>query len=269
VDAINRALTRLFDLGMAPLERLPPAVGLLVLSLATAIVVLLAFKWTADQRALVAAKRAMQAAIFEMRLFNDDLALLFRAQGEVLRHSLTYLRLSLAPTLWLIVPMTVLMVHMQFHFGYTGFAAGDTVLVTAHAATPISATIEAPAGIDVETPAVVLPSLREVVWRLRPRQAGRYELLIRSAGSEMSKTLVVSDRVERRSPVRPAHGVVPQLLYPSESPVPADSGLTEVTIDYPERRFSIAGWHVSWPVLYLVLTLVFAWALKGVVGVTM
>jgi hypothetical protein len=68
------------------------------------VAVLLAFKWTADQPALAAAKQAMHAAIFEMRLFNDDLVLLFRAQGEVVRHSLTYLRLSLAPTLWLIVP---------------------------------------------------------------------------------------------------------------------------------------------------------------------
>ena len=43
-------------------------------------------------------KRAMQAAIFEMRLFNDDLVLLFRAQGDVLRHTASYLRHSFAPT---------------------------------------------------------------------------------------------------------------------------------------------------------------------------
>ena len=66
----------------------------------------------------------MQAAIFEMRLFNDDLVALFRAQGDVLRHTLHYLRLSLAPTLWLIVPMLALMLHMEFHFGYTGLTIG-------------------------------------------------------------------------------------------------------------------------------------------------
>ena len=95
---LNRALTAVLDAVMAPLAWLPPMAGLVLLSLATAVAVLLAFKWTADQPALAAAKQAMQAAIFEMRLFNDDLVLLFRAQGEVVRHSLTYLRLSLAPT---------------------------------------------------------------------------------------------------------------------------------------------------------------------------
>ena len=102
---LNRALTRRLRSAHGAARGMPPMAGLVLLSLATAVAVLLAFKWTADQPALAAAKQAMQAAIFEMRLFNDDLVLLFRAQGEVLRHSLTYLRLSLAPTLWLIVPM--------------------------------------------------------------------------------------------------------------------------------------------------------------------
>ena len=88
MTVLNQALTRLFDLALAPLDRLSPLAGLAVLSLGTAVAVLLAFKWTADQPALVAAKRAMQAAIFEMRLFNDDLLAMLRAQGEVLRHSL-------------------------------------------------------------------------------------------------------------------------------------------------------------------------------------
>ena len=79
---MNRALTRLFDLAMGPLDRLAPMTGLVLVSLATAVAVLLAFKWTADQPALVAAKRAMQAAIFEMRLFNDDLAACFEHKAR-------------------------------------------------------------------------------------------------------------------------------------------------------------------------------------------
>src|SRR3954469_25163921 len=119
---------------MGPIDHLPPMAGLVVLSLVTAVAVLVAFKWTADQRGLAAAKRAMQAAVFEMRLFNDDLAALLRAQGEVLRHTGRYLRLSFAPTLWLIVPMLALMLHREFHFGYAGLAIGEATLVKARVA---------------------------------------------------------------------------------------------------------------------------------------
>ena len=269
---LNRALTAVLDAVMAPLAWLPPMAGLVLLSLATAVAVLLAFKWTADQPALAAAKQAMQAAIFEMRLFNDDLVLLFRAQGEVVRHSLTYLRLSLAPTLWLIVPMAVLMLHMEFHFGYSGLATGEAALVKARLAesgASASATLAVPDGIQVETPAVVLPSEREIAWRIRPRMKGSYELRVRMGSTEIGKSLLVSDAVGRRSPVRPDASLASQLLDPSEPPVPSGDGLTSIAIDYPSREYRVAGWNIGWVGVYLALTLAFAWVLKGAFGVTM
>lgn len=283
---LNGGLTALFDVLLSPLDRLSPMAGLLVLSLVTAVVVLMAFKWTADQPALVATQRAIQASIFEMRLFNDDLAALLRAQGEVLRHTVSYVRLSLAPTLWLILPILMLMLQMEFYFGYTGLTAGRAALVKvevgAAARTPgmaaiadawpngaVSATLEAPDAVHVETPAVFLPSEREIVWRIRPRQPGAYELRVHVGEAVLSKALLVSDAVARRSPVRPGGGFVAQLLNPSEPPLPGSTGLGAIAIGYPERVFRIAGWDVGWSSLYLGFTLAFALALKTLFGVTM
>lgn len=275
MTVLNRVLTRLFDFAMWPLDRLPPLAGLVLVSLFTAVAILLTFKWTADQPALVAAKRAMQATIFEMRLFNDDLAAMLRAQGEVLRHTLRYLRLSLTPTLWLIVPMVALLLHMEFRFGYTGLTAGEAALVKVRLAadtgtkamTVLPTSLEAPEAIGVETPGVSLPSEREIVWRIRPRAAGSYELRLHVGGTMLTKTLVVSDAVARRSPVRPDTGVLNQLRYPSESPLPGASGLTAITIGYPERAISVAGWNISWSGVYLALMLAFALVLKRPLGV--
>ena len=277
MTVVNRVLTRLFDAAMWPLDRLAPMAGLVLLSLVTAVAVLLAFKWTADQRALVAAKRAMQAAIFEMRLFNDDLAALLRAQAEVLRHTLTYLRLSLAPTLWLAVPMLALLLHTEFRFGYTGLTIGEAALVKARFAADsgtfvvgtLSPSLEAPDAIDVETPGVLLPSEREIAWRIRPRAAGSYDLRLHVGGTVLIKTLLVSDAVARRSPVRPDTRLVNQLIYPSEPPLPTSTGLTAITIGYPERPFSVAGWNIGWAGFYLALTLGLALVLKRPFGVTM
>ena len=270
MTVLNQAVTRLFDLALAPLDRLSPLAGLALLSLGTAVAVLLAFKWTADQPALVASKRAMQAAIFEMRLFNDDLLAMLRAQAEVLRHTLGYLRLSLAPTLWLIVPMLALLLHMEFHFGYTGLIIGEAALVKvrfAEAAPPAS--LEAPDAVAVETPGVLLPSEREVAWRIRPRATGSYELRVHIGGTVLSKTLVVSDAVARRSPERPDSGPLNQLVYPSEPPLPSGLGLTAITIAYPTRDVSIVGWNIGWSGVYLALTLAFALVLKRPFGVAM
>jgi hypothetical protein len=267
---MNRVLTRLFDLAMAPLDRLAPVTGLVLMSLATAVAVLLAFKWTANQAALVAAKRAMQAEIFEMRLFNDDLAALFRAQGQALRHTLRYLRLSIVPTLWLMVPMLALLLHMEFRFGYTGLTTGEAALVKVRfTGAPPQASLEAPDAVAVETPGVLLPSDREIVWRVRPRAPGSYELRVHMESTVLSKTLVVSDAVARRSPIRPPNDLLNQLLYPSEPPLPGGKGLTAITIAYPRRAYSVAGWNIGWSGLYLALTLAFALLLRRPVGVTM
>ncbi len=273
---LNRAVTRLFDVAFSPIDGLAPIAGLTILSLITAVAVLLAFKWTGDQRALVAAKRAMQAAVFEMRLFNDDLRAMLRAQGEVLRHTLRYLRLSFVPTLWLLVPMLALMLHMDFHFGYAGLAIGEAALVKARfadaAATPQGvalATLEAPEAVRVETPGVLLPSEREITWRIRPRATGSYELRVHMGGTVLGKTLLVSNAVARRSPVRPDSGFLNQLLYPSESPLPSGAGLSAITVAYPERPFTVAGWNIGWSGVYLALTLVFVLVLKGLFGVAL
>ena len=125
---MNQAPTRLFDLALAPLDGLPPMAGLALLSLVTAVAILLAFKWTADQRRSSRPKRAMQAAIFEMRLFNDDLAAMLRAQGEVLRHTCVPAALACADAVADCAHAGAAL-HMEFRFGYTGLAIGEAALV--------------------------------------------------------------------------------------------------------------------------------------------
>jgi hypothetical protein len=274
VTSLNQALTRLFDLLFAPIDALPPWAGLAALSLVTAVVVLVVFKWTADQRGLAAAKRAMQAGIFEMRLFNDDVVALLRAQGEVLRQTLRYVRYSLAPTLWLIVPLALLMLQMEFRFGYLGLRVDRSALLTARLAAgvdtlPASVSLTAPSGLRVETPAVVFPSAREIVWRIRPDKPGMYDVEIVIDGVSSRKSIAVSERVVRRSPVRPSAGGWRQLLNSSETPLDPSSRLDAIEVTYPAREVRVAGWNVGWAGVYLGLTLLFAYALKGWFGVEM
>ena len=125
MSLINAVLARAFDALLAPFRQLPPIVGLAIVSLATAIAMLLIFRRTSDQRRLAAVKRQIHAALFEIRLFNDDLRAIFRAQGEILRHNLTYLRLSVVPMLWMIVPLVLGIAQRQVHYGYGGLTPGE------------------------------------------------------------------------------------------------------------------------------------------------
>src|SRR4051794_11415375 len=166
VSLINSIFGAAFGGLLKPFAALPPALSLALVSALTAVVMLLVVRRTSNQRALDDVKRKIHAALFEIRLFNDDLRAIFRAQGEMLRHNVTYLRLSLVPMLWMIVPFVLVIAQLQFHYGYNGLAPGRPALLTAHlrvnppvppAPVPASgsdesrvddvATLEAPAGI--------------------------------------------------------------------------------------------------------------------------
>ena len=90
VTAVNAMLDRLFDLLLRPLRPLPVIVSLAVVSLVTAIAILLVVRATSNQGALAAVKRQMYADLLEMRLFNDDLRGMWRAQWSMLRHNGRY-----------------------------------------------------------------------------------------------------------------------------------------------------------------------------------
>ena len=97
MSLLNRVLDALLDGLQRPIAGLPPEVGLLLWSLVAAVVMLLVVKRTSNQEALAAVKRQIHACMFEIRLLNDDLGAILRAQVELLRHNGRYLLLSLPP----------------------------------------------------------------------------------------------------------------------------------------------------------------------------
>lgn len=274
MTALNWLFVRVFDVLLAPLAGLPPLPGLALVALVTAIALLLAFRATSDQRRLTDVKRSIHAGFFEIRLFADDVPTLLRTQLEMLRHSLTYLRLSLVPALWVVLPLALVVSHLEFHFGYDGLVPGRAVLVKAtlrgDAGSDVPPlTLGAPSAIRVDTPAVWFPAAREVLWRVTPKMEGEYSLAVRLRDEAFSKTLRVSNRVGRRSPLRLAGGVWDQVLYPSEDPLPSDGVLKAISVQYAPRDIRILGWDTSWLVAYIALTFAFMLALRRPFGVVL
>jgi uncharacterized membrane protein (DUF106 family) len=273
VSALNGLLRPLFDTLLLPFRSLPAVVGLLVVSLVAAIGMLLVFKRTSNQTQLEAVKRQIHACLFEIRMFSDDLPAILRAQGEILRHNLRYLALSLVPMLWMIVPLLLVIAQLQFHYGYRGLKPGEDFIVKARlkeaAASRPAASLEAPPGLEVATPAVWIPTERELAWRLRAKEWGDYELKLRLGDREYSKTAQVSREVRRRSPERLEAGFWNELLYPAEPPLPKESPLASIVLAYPEDTVSVFGWHVNWLVAFFVLSVAIAFALRSRMGVTL
>ena len=272
---INHGLGWLVGAVLSPFRLLSPIVGLSVVSLLAAVGMLLVFRATSNQPAIAAVKRRIHAGIFEIRLFNDDLRAMFAAQLDVLRHNLTYIRLSLAPMLWMFVPLLLLIAQLQFYYGYGGFAPGQSAVVTVRlkegASPPSGAApalaLEAPSGLRVQTPLVWIPSEREAAWRIGTEQPGDYYLTVRLDGQSATKAVRVSEQVGWRTPGRFQEGLLNEVLYPAEAPIEANVPIESIELTYPERAISLLGYPVHWMIAFFALSLVFAFALKSRFGV--
>ncbi len=269
---VNAFLVRVADAVLTPLAGLPPLAVVVGCALGSALAVLGVMRLTSNQAALAAVKRRIHAALLEMRLYNDDLRALLRAQGEVLRHNLSYVGLSLVPLVITAVPLTLAIAQLQAWYGYAGLAPGVPIVVTASVDSRIAGplpTLEA-SGADVVGLARYFPTLGEVTWQVVPRATGDGQVrLVTPGGAVVEKSLQVAAAgvTARRSPIREHANVLGQLLYPSEPPIDEASGLAAIHVPYPERSLRVLGQQMSWLYIYLLATFAFVLLLRKPLGV--
>lgn len=269
---LNRLIGGALELMLAPFRGLPPAVGLAVLSCLAAVGMLLVFRATSDQPALAATKRRIHAAILEIRLFNDQPRLVLAGQADVLRQSLRYFRLTLVPLLWLALPLLLLMTHLHTYYGYRPLAVGESAILSASLADPAALSgllqLEADGGARVETPLLAIPAESEADWRIAAVQAGDHRLRLRIGDEVVTKTLQVAGARRPFSPRRPGRGILDQMLFPSEPPLPPGSAAVAIEVRYPAAQMSLFGWEIHWLIAFFLITLVAALALRRPLRVT-
>lgn len=289
MSLVNQILREFFDLLLLPFRTMPPLVGILVVSILTAVGMLVVFKATSDQEALAEVKRKIHAGLFEIRLFNDDFRAIVRAQLDILRHNLSYLRLSLVPMVFLLPPLVLVVAQLQFHYGYRGLEPGDTSILEVRLAegweergavprAPESGKplveLELSPGIRQATPSVWIPGDRTLSWRLEVDEAGNHVIGVRVGERRLDKSAPGRGAIERRSPVRPERSFLDQLIYPAEPPLPAESAVEEIRLALEPAEVWFLGWTLrevvgvpAWMILFFLLSVVFAFALRKPMGV--
>jgi len=283
MSVINSVLRSVFDAVLYPFQGFPVLVGLTVLSLVLGICMLLVFKATSNQDGITAVKKKIHACLFEIRLFNDDLAAILRAQMELLRHNVKYLRYALTPMACMLVPILFMMAQLQFHYGYHPITPGDETLLKVSLApgwedsVPVQdadgftkpvAHLEVPDGLTVVSPALWIPAESELDWKLRGDQPGDYQVTVHLGDESATKDVRVSAErtIQRMSPVRPGPSVFAQLKHPAEPPLPKGA-VNQISVAYPRADVSLLGWNLDWPWVLLILSVAFALALKTPFGV--
>jgi hypothetical protein len=269
IDIINSIFRHIFDAAFFPLRNLNSWVGMAALSLMTALLMLLVYRLTSNQRGIRAAKDKIIAHLLEVRLYRSDLSTSFRAQGKILWYNLKYLGHSVRPMLVMIVPLGLALFHCDQWFGYEPMHPGEAALVKVRLKEGRRPSLEGVSiasspGFTIETPPLRIDREAEIDWRLRALKPGSWNLNLFVNSQALSKQLMVgTNSLARISPARVAHNWLEQLANPGELAIPDSSPVRTVEIVYRSRPMAFLGWRVHWLVVYFVLSIALGFALKS------
>lgn len=272
MNIFNLMVTGLFKLLFLPFRSLDPIWALSVISLLAGVLMLWIFGKVSDQETIRTVRDQIRGNLIGIRLFGDEIGILFKLQGRVMLQTLNYLRHALLPMIIMIIPVIVILIQLNLWFTARPLEPGEkaTVKVTLRDESAVSegVTLETQDGVTVETPGVRIPSLREVAWRIRADEPGRYLLSVKAGQDQVvEKELLVGRTWDATSSLRTGAGIVDNLLYPGERSIPSESKIEAIEILYPALKIRTLGWNIDWMIFFFVASIVFGFAFKGVLGV--
>ncbi len=271
---ILSAITAALDVFFGLFAWAHPVVPLLAVSVMTGVVMLLVFGKTSNQQRIAETKDKLKAYIMEMWIFRNDTRVMFLAIGNVIRNNLQYLRHSLRPLVFILIPVLVIMVQLGIRYGSEPVAPGEDAIVrvTLNAGvrpTEIDLTLEAPFAARIASAPLRIDSSREIDWKVQGILPGTHELVLNTPGGPVTKTFVVAGEpgVRTVGAVRARAMTWAAFLYPSEPPIPRGSVVKSIEVHYEPAELSLFGVGLHWLLVFFIVSVAAGFALKGVFGI--
>jgi hypothetical protein len=253
---------------------------LTAIAFAAGVAMLWVFAGCSDQAHIELAKRKLRAHLLAFRLFSDEPRLIFRSQKQLLIWNARYLALMLRPTLVMILPLAALLWHLDAIYGHRPLAPGETAIVTLQLApgedalrTLYSRQIYSLTGegVTVETPALRLPDMRQVLWRVRvagpPPAEGPRGVTVWRYDFGVPKTVQVGGGLQYLSK-RLVTSRFDWLLYPAEPRLFDCPQYEGIEVEYPYADVSVFGIGMHWLIWFCIVNLFTMLALRKRFGVT-
>lgn len=247
-----------------------PAEIVLGISLVIGLVMVVVFRYTSDQKAIHVAKDRLKAHLLALRLFQDQIPVVMRSYGRIVLATGHYLRLAFKPLLFVIVPITFLIVQLDRYLGSVPLGVGQSFLVKVKMADSNAlndALLQLPDGLATTAPAVHVPSENEVAWRVVAARAGEYIVNIQAADQTFSKRVVVGSGLPRLSSVRLRGKFWERIFVSGEPALPDNNFIEAIEVQYPARNITFAWTEWNWIWLFFVLSLAAGFLFKSILGI--
>ena len=271
MGTLNGIMTALFDAIYAALNALPHWMSLTLLSGVVGIVALVVVKHTSNQAAIGRIKDEIKANLLSIKLFKDELRVMFSAQRRVIWAALRLQYHMLIPVLVMFVPFVLTAAQMGLCYQWRPLEVGEEVVLTAALSedaerSSFNLRIPEHEGFTAHDRVRAISDC-SVSWHIRAETEGIHTIEITNGHETFTKVLTVGRKGDRVCPVRPGSGFLDNLLYPAEKPFASSSLVRSIRlVPYPEHD----GWYAAadwWLVWFLVVSIALALVFKPILKV--
>jgi len=272
MSLINEAMNVLFNVLLFPFQYFAPLVGLTALSILLGVAFLLLFKYTSPQNQIKKFKDRIKAGLYEVRLYKDELGVVFSANKELLKNNGLYISccfVPLAPMILLILPI---LVQFDTRYGISPLEAGDTTVLKIVLSDQVDfdsakVDVQPSPGLKISAGPVRIPAKKEFNYRLEVEKEGQYDLMIAVNGQSYTKSIDAEAGMTMVSPIR-MKSCIDSFVYPKEKPFPADAQIESVEVKHGRKAMlGMDGDYFPWLIIFCVVALVAGFGMKGVFNV--
>jgi hypothetical protein len=250
---------------LAPIAWLPGWLSLTLVAVVTGVLLLVVFKYTSNQRAIKRVRDDIKAHLLALKLFKDNVAVTFRAQGGLLAGAGRLFLLAIVPMLVMAVPVTLLLSQLSLWYQARPLRVNEEAVLTlklngADDDPWPDVSLETSDAVAVTVGPVRVRSQRELCWEFKGLKPGRHVLVLYVDGRRIEKELAVGDDFMRVSAKRPGWDAGEALRHPGEPPFGPDSPVRSIEVEYPDRPSGLpcgVWWVIYWFVVSLVAAAVF------------
>lgn len=250
---------------------------IVIYSLVSAFVFLLIFKKVSNQKKIIHHKKKIVGYILQMRLYQDKPFIIFSSILKILKHNFLYVQYTLSSLLVIIIPLLIISTQINNRCGYAPLNSNQQFIIEAQldgAVTPETALSKLEAvfcialpNIIIETMPLRIPKENKILWRARIKYSSKtgeehIKIGFKEHNSFTTKNVMTSYGKKGFSPSLAKWSLKTALVSNAEGFLPEESPFSLVSISYKRAAYSFLFWKVDALILYFILTLGFAFALK-------
>lgn len=253
MNAAHRAVSAVLDAVLTPFELLGDAAALVLISGVFGIIALLVFKQISWQAGIKATKDKIKGHMIAIRIYQDDLGVVFGAVVRIVVRNFLYLGLNFGPILPLLAPFMLVASQLVVRYAFDplpvvdeaeadGMLAGRGTMLEVRMKRgrgdeASRLTVHLPPHLKALSPLVRNPRDGIAVMEFAAISPGTADVQFMIDGRLAGTKSISSGNVAPRSmqPER-VSSFWESWLWPAEPTFPPESPIDSVRFDYPERR---------------------------------